>query len=494
MSGRRRDRIKRILAVLLVVALIGTMIISVIVTSARGEEAEKDRYTLELTWFEEEQALRVTQRLIYRNRTGRTLDRVMFSLYADLFRREGLVAEVYPVQDICPNGYAPGGAAILGVTVNGEPAEWGVHGEGEYFLRVACALDPDGQCEFGFEYDLLLTGNSAFCGLDGDTCRLSGFYPLAACCGEEGWEANDPVATGRFALAEPADYSVSILLPERYTFSSPGIVAREKLGDGMIRWRAEAGGLREYACCFGKAWRQKTGKTKEGTAITVRTGLRSIDRLLKTAVRAADFYESRFGALPRSVEIVETTIVAGSLSFAGEIWLDGELLRGSEGEQLIRSALAEQYFGNLVFPDPVADAWMNTALCEYLALTALGEEAGEEAMEERLRDQYAPALSVTVPGCYGIDASAALFTPDLFRIVVRDRGCVAIHEMKVSLGRETFLEGLKGYLRSAGSRFARKKDLTDALSAAAGWDTEPFLSELLAGIDEYAEMYMHGYE
>ena len=104
----KKKMLKRVLAWVIIAALIGTMIISVIVSAvssgtgyydydhdhdhnhAHAEEA-RDSYTFDIEFMEDEQALRVTQRLVFSNRTGEYLDRAMFSVYANMFRRESTV-------------------------------------------------------------------------------------------------------------------------------------------------------------------------------------------------------------------------------------------------------------------------------------------------------------------------------------------------------------------------------------------------------------------
>ena len=86
--NKRKKQLARILALLLAVLLVLGTIASIVFGHAHGEEtATRDEIALELEFFEEEQALQIRQRLRYTNRTGKHLDRVEFSVYANMFRR-----------------------------------------------------------------------------------------------------------------------------------------------------------------------------------------------------------------------------------------------------------------------------------------------------------------------------------------------------------------------------------------------------------------------
>ena len=84
-----KKKLTRILALILAGALVLTTLVSIVVSAAYGEEAEpaRDSYAMEIQFLEDQQALRVTQRLVFTNRTGTRLDRVMFAVYANQFRR-----------------------------------------------------------------------------------------------------------------------------------------------------------------------------------------------------------------------------------------------------------------------------------------------------------------------------------------------------------------------------------------------------------------------
>ena len=68
---KRQKKLVRLLALVLAALLVLSAVVSIFLTSAHAEEvADADRYTLDVEFFEEEQALRIRQRLVYTNRSG----------------------------------------------------------------------------------------------------------------------------------------------------------------------------------------------------------------------------------------------------------------------------------------------------------------------------------------------------------------------------------------------------------------------------------------
>ena len=223
--GGKRKRLVRILALVLAALLVLGTMASIVFSHdhAHAEAAaERDGYHLEIAFYEDAQALQIRQRLRYTNRTGGRLDRVEFSVYANMFRRvTALMYEGDVWQDVFPAGNAPGGIEFSRVLVDGEAADWGMMGEEELFLRVACDLADGEACEFTFEYTLLLTQNAASLGVGDTDWRLRGFYvqPLKYEYGE--FVAPEPLQHANYVYADRADYALTLTLPERYLLAGP---------------------------------------------------------------------------------------------------------------------------------------------------------------------------------------------------------------------------------------------------------------------------------
>lgn len=483
---------------MVVIAMLVTFVISIVVSSAYSEESSRDRYSMEITFDEDGQALLVTQRLSYTNSTGARLDRVLFAVYINQFRRETTV--MYESASALPNGFTPGGLEFTSVTVDGKEADWGVEGDGEYFMRVACDLAPGASCAFGFSYAVLLTENAAFAGVGATDWRLSGFYPVVCLYENGAWQANTPVQHTRYTLTGAADYSVAVTLPDEYLLTATGTAARAENGDGTSTWTVEASDIREFSMSIGRAWRVYSAKTESGVTVSVYTNSRlGGKRALKIAEDTVDLYESWFGQFPvRAVNVVQSDYALSHLTFPGEIWLSSALFDWESRDELtyqLRYALAEQYFGLAVYADPLADAWMSVSVCEYVTYLAVEEEDGHDAFLSRLNGRVLNALQVTVPGDLVVTSDGVLFTQSEFDIVVRDRGAAVMHELREQIGLDAFLSSLaRYYADNRNKELVVETDLVAAVDEATGGDWEAFLTDTLFNIGDYADNYMDWYE
>jgi len=477
----------RLVALILAGLLALGAIVSIILSEhahAEGNSAP-DRYEISAEFLEDEQALRVSQRLVYVNRTGEMLDRVEFSVYGNMFRRaSALMYESGTIAAAFPEGYAPGGIELSGIAVNGRAADWGMIGENELFLRVACQLEDGESCEFGFEYTLLLTKNAAFLGVGDTDWRLSGFYPEALKWEDGDFVAPRPLQHARYVFADRADYAFSITLPDRYTLAAPGEAVATPNGDGTTTWSVAAPGVRELAVSFGMRWRELAGETALGTRVRVLSNLRSgAPKALKAALGALNTYEKWFGALGGTVTVAQSDHAAGLLALPGVLWLPAELF---SDEMALRRGLAKQFFGYGAYFMPTEDAWMSDALSEYLAYLALEDKEGHGAFLKELNRALVPSVQYTVPGGLEVTSDASLFTEAEYDTIVRRRGALVFHELRSAMGLEAMLEGLHiFYEKGLASDVLGEYDLVDALDRASGGSWEAFLTDWLFNIDQY---------
>jgi hypothetical protein len=151
--SKKMKMVVRVLAIVLALLLILGVIASVSSLFAFAESAPRNIYELDIYMREESHAAEVSQTVKYANNTDVYLRYVMFSVYANAYRRlMTLPFEDDKLRVAFPNGYAPGGVDIISVTVNGASADWGVSGTGEQFMRVSCDIAPGGTAEFGFDF------------------------------------------------------------------------------------------------------------------------------------------------------------------------------------------------------------------------------------------------------------------------------------------------------------------------------------------------------
>ena len=488
--NKRKKQLARILALLLAVLLVLGTIASIVFGHAHGEEtATRDEIALELEFFEEEQALQIRQRLRYTNRTGKHLDRVEFSVYANMFRRvTALMYEADVWQDVFPAGNAPGGVEFSRILVDGRSADWGMMGEEELFLRVACDLADGQTCEFTFEYTLLLTQNAASLGVGAMGWRLRGFYiqPLKYEYGE--FVAPAPLQHANYVYADRADYALTVILPERYLLAGPGEITSVDNGDGTRTWTLAADNIRELCLSVGMRWREYSAETSSGTRLRLLANTRDAQKTLDMALQAMEAYENWFGHLDGDVTIAQSDYALGTISLPGILWANEAALSDA---MALRGALARQFFGYGAYPMPTEDAWLADSVSAYAACLALKEAEGESAFLEYLNGEILPEAQYTLPGGVEVTSSAAILTAAEYESLILGRGALVMHETCAAMGEETFLAALRlFYQRGLAMDVVGEYDFVDALDDASGGDWEAFLTDWLFNVaDYYVESY-----
>ena len=502
-SSQQKKRLAvRLIAILLAVLLAGSALVSVVLSAhVHAEEAVRDQYELNIEYMEDEQALRVTQRLVYHNRTGRALDRVIFTAAANVFRRESaLNYENDELEAVFPYGFAPAGMELEAVSVDGQKADWGWQGTNESALRISCALEPGAECAFEMRYYVLLGSNRAFLGQGDMDVRLSAFYfvPGIYLPDYEEFLISSPLSYAQWLRSDAADYAVTLAIPDTYLPAGTGTQRLVQTENHISVWQFTAENAREFAVSFGRRYREYTAETESGVRVRVLGNDRSASKAALTcAIETIEAYESLLGAFPLSeIEISESDNPLDALCFPGLIWLPSNQMQDADGiAGMIRFGLAKQYIGFAAYPMPVDDAWLSDSLCSYLALLAIEETRGYDAFLTALNDQVLDALRITVPGGLYVTAAADLFGAESYRLIVRDRGAVVLHEMRAAMGREALIASLQAFYEMGLQQdVLGEYDLVDAMNAATGGDWEAFLTDWLFNVDDYVDQQLEYYE
>ena len=489
-----RQKLIRLIAIVLAALLAGGAIISAVISFAYADESApvQNHYAFEIEYLENEQALRISQRLAYTNETNGHLDRVIFYAPANLMRRQSALSYNDAAADCYPYEYAPGGIDLTEVRVNGEKNDYGFQGENEMYLRVACDLDAGDVCEFEFEYYLLLTQNRAFAGVNPMDVQLSDFYFIAADYDTEIDEfvLNAPLIHTRYIDTNLASYDAEIALPKRYAIAATGTETISETDDARNVWTIHADSARGFTLIFGQRYRESAAESESGVQIRCLTNARGAsEQILSSAVHAIDVLEGWFGVFPvRDLDIVQAEIGQDCITNTGSIWLSESIVTGDSDTltHALFCALAQQYFGLATCAKPVSDAWLSDSICEYAAYLLTWEIDGHDAYLHALNRDIVPSLQLTIPGGLTVTSEATLFTADEYDIVVRDRGAAVFHELATAMGRDQLIQGLRiFYQKGLSVHRLTEIDLADALEEASGKSWEAFLTDWLFNVDEY---------
>ena len=501
MSNKNQKRMVKIIAIVLAVLMAGSAVVAVILSfgghygHAHAEAAPQadNQYAFTIEYLEDEQALQISQRLVYTNTSDSDLDRVLFYAPANLLRRESAMLYLYEDPAAAfPEGYIPGGIDLASVLVNGERADYGFQGESECYLRVACDLKPREICEFQFDYYLLLSENNSFLGLGKTDCRLSDFYFAAAAYDAYNHDfiLNTPLSFTAYQNVEAADFSAAVALPKDYMLAGSGSVQMESESDGMKLWSVSCRNARSFALNFGKNLCERSATTASGVELCCLAKSRSAaEDVLRAAEQALTCLENWFGPCPSpQIHFAESDYAFGFKNSSANIWLSSDTLKSKDAlRHAVYFSIAQQYFGLTAYAAPSSDAWLSDSISEYLSYLILEEMEGRDAYLEKLNKEVVPALQLTIPGGLYTTSDASLMTESEYNILILDRGAAIFHELCGAMGRETFIEALRiFYEKGLETPVLGEYDLVEALDTASGSSWEGFLTDWLFNIGEMA--------
>lgn len=493
---KKQQKWIRIVAITLAALLVLGIVVSAISSTHAEETTVCNEYSFTIEYLEGEQALRISQRIVYTNESDGYLDRVLFYAPANMFRREdALMYESETLSAVFPNGYVPGGIDILSVSVNGKTADYGFQDTDEIYMRVECDLTSGESCTFEFEYYLLMSDNLSFLGIGESDWRMSDFYfiPAALDPYSDEFILNIPLSFTRYIHTDAANFSVDIALPESCKLVATGTETIQSTENGVSQWHIVAENVHDFAFVITKNVNEITATANGGTEVRIVSGLKdkAANRVLQYAIQAIECCEKWFGDFPMdSFDLVQTEYGVSSLAHSGCIWLGKDLLKGDETELAheIYVAVAQQYFGRTAYALPCSDAWLSDSISEYIAYLILEENEGHDAYLKRLNEEIVDSLQLTIPGGLRITSDASLFTEYEYEIVVINRGAAVFHELRTAMGLEPLLDGLSlFYQNGLQTDILSEMDLVNALDEASGKSWEAFLTDWLFNIGDYVD-------
>ena len=454
----KNRKLVRVLAIALAVLLAGGTVASALFSALAEDGAaqlERDHYEIEIVYMEEQQALHVTQLYVYLFRQAFSLDRVAFSAAGNLYRRESaLPYDADALAEAFPEGYVPSGIELIRVEFNGTDADWGYLDANETALRAACDLAPGESGEFLFEYYLLLSRNCSMLGEYRTDVRLSGFYFAPGLVNEtdEEFVVNAPVSFTRWLLTTAADYEVTLQIPENYLPAATGAETLEGTRERVSTWRFEAENVREFALSFGKRWRESTAQTASGVTVRLLSNRRDDAGALEAAVEAIELYEEWLGAFP----LEQIDIAQSDAASAIRISIV-RFPRGHEaGDPL--SAWRSSTSGCAPTPSRSPTRGCPTRRANIWRCWRRRRSRATTPFWPRSTTPCSTRCTITIPGGLTITTSADLFTADEYALIVRGRGAAVMHELRLAMGREEWIAGIRQCLRNGAGQPPARRD------------------------------------
>ena len=414
--------------------------------------------------------LSVQQKLHYKNRTGKRLEHLYFSLPANAFAKESTA----PVprsewHTAYPDGFDAGGISLQRVTAAGKDAGHILEGAQRTLLRITLpfALRTGGSVEIGLEYTVKLSDNRLRTGYSDRDVRLCNVFALPCLYDGQDFYTDGYSSIGDPFLSECMDWEVTLTAPVTYRAAGAGLT--EESG-GVWRWSLR--NARDFALVLSENWH--TAQTEQN-GVTVRSHAftqEGAEAALDFAAQALDVYASLFGKYPYEEFIVcAGEFNAGGMEYPGLALLDATLYETEDGmlEFVTAHEAAHQWWYAAVGSDPIRHPWQDEALAEYSTLLYYESVYGAASFDSLYGAMLRPATENTALHGIGIEQSLDKFESiALYDALVYRKGAAMLHDVRVHMGNDAFLSALQTYYENNRFRVAAPEQLLTALGETGG--------------------------
>ena len=201
----------------------------------------------------------------------------------------------------------------------------------------------------------------------------------------------------------------------------------------------------------------------------------------------ANFFENNFGPYPFN-RIGYSITSVGCMEHIDNIGITSGVLTGNTSqEEYVAHEMSHMWFGNKVTCATAEQMWLNEGFAQFCGVFyrsgIYGESDFQQAMSTKINSitKWCKNESNWIP----LNNVPQTMTYD--NNAVYNRGAVVVNTMMNYIGRETFLEGMRGYLNTYNYSAATSEQLRDALTNATGIDMNGFFDTYVftAGLPHY---------
>jgi aminopeptidase N len=275
------------------------------------------------------------------------------------------------------------------------------------------------------------------------------------------------------------------------------------IGSGITGSPHESGGLQEYEFNWTRPSFPGTiiaGKFEEPVVVSgfpnVRVYLTAAHKqsgpeYAQTANKEFEFFGETFGEpstrLLNVVELPDDTLPA---YWAPEIAaIAGARIADRNHYRLLANTMAHQWWGCMVTPYSLNDAWIINGMARYGELMYVEQLSGATALQTGVLDISASALAYdTIP----LTSAGRLdpFSPQ-FQSMTLDKGAMVFHMLRWEIGNDNFLKTLKAIITQYADKPIRTRDVEKVAEEQSQQQLTPFFAQWLdgTGAPQFADKY-----
>src|SRR5580704_11219627 len=265
------------------------------------------------------------------------------------------------------------------------------------------------------------------------------------------------------------------------------------IGSGSTGSPHDAGGMQEYEFNWTRSSFPGTiiaGKFNEPVAVAgfpnVRVYLtdahkQSGPEYAQTANKEFEFFGETFGeSSTRLLNVVELPDDTLPSYWAPEIAaIAGARIADRNNYRLLANTMAHQWWGSMVSPATLNDAWITNGMARYGELMYVERVAGQTALQAAVIDISAGALAYdTIP----LTSAGRLdpFSPQ-FQSMTLEKGAMVFHMLRWEIGDDNFTKTLKAIVSQYSDKAIRTRDVEKVAEQQSQQQLTAFFAQWLDG-------------
>src|ERR1700678_4170942 len=203
--------------------------------------------------------------------------------------------------------------------------------------------------------------------------------------------------------------------------------------------------------------------------------------LAQTANKEFEFFGETFGeSSTRLLNVVELPDDTLPPYWAPEIAaIAGAQIAAHPNYRLLANTMAHQWWGSMVSPATLNDAWITNGMSRYAELMYVEELAGAQALQAAVVDVSAGALAYDTIALTSVGRLDP-FSPQ-FQSMTLEKGAMVFHMLRWEIGDDNFLKTLRALITQYGEKPTRTRDVEKVAEEQSQQQLTAFFAQWLDG-------------
>ena len=436
--------------------------------------------------------------LDYINSNPFDIDNLSFCLYPNAFKNESNVTSVAVedrINEAYPNGFDAGYINIASVCVDGKKAEY-ILEENEQILTVFTGTIKKGKdCKIVIEFSEKLPNSPMRYGYFDNTSNFGNWYPVLCPIRDEKAVQSLYTACGDPFFSECADYYVSITAPKEMRIASSGVIVQKEEKDIYnSTWEIKGENIRDFAFCMSRDYKLRSRKVGETLVYSYYVENDEMgEAALEYAVSALNTFNSLFGQYPyETLSVAAADFYIGGMEYPNLVFVSTELYDEPVKtilEEVTVHEVAHQWWYAIVGNNQIAEPWLDEGLTQYSVALYYEEKYGRGMYKHFLKENesYCRIVFDIVEDIYGtaekriIRASTDFENWLLYDAVIYDASALMLDSLRESIGRNTYMQGMKKYFEEYKYKTATTDDFINTMNEVSKNDVKKIIDPWLNG-------------